>query len=257
MRLFDTHAHIGLIYDDKIERMLVVRTAYTKGVEAILSVTNNLVDFNNVYNDLKNEKSVYFAAGVSPLDVANAPSDWREKLESAAKLNKVIAIAETGLDWAKGMSTKEEQTRFFIHHIRLANKLGKTLIIHNRDAGKDIMRVLRETDVKTNMVFHCYSENLAFAESAADLPVYFSFAGNLTYRTVKDLHETVAALPANRILIESEAPFMVPSLYKGKRNKPQYLSETLKAVAYYQNKSEEEMAEILWENSLTAFNLSI
>ena len=95
MRLFDTHAHIGLIYDDKIERMLVVRTAYTKGVEAILSVTNNLVDFNNVYNDLKNEKSVYFAAGVSPLDVANAPSDWREKLESAAKLNKVIAIGET------------------------------------------------------------------------------------------------------------------------------------------------------------------
>ena len=257
MRLFDTHAHIGLIHTDKIERMLVVRTAFTKGVEGILSVTNNLSDFENVYSELKNEPSLYFAAGISPLEVSNTKGDWKEKLEKCATLDKVVAIGETGLDYAKGLSSKEEQAEFFTYHIRLANRLGKTLVIHNREAGKDVLKVLKDTDVKTNLIFHCYSENLAFAESAADLPVYFSFAGNLTYRTVKDLHETVAALPSNRILIESEAPFMVPSLYKGKRNKPQYLPETLKAVAYYQNKSEEEMAEILWENSLNAFNLTI
>ena len=256
MRLFDTHAHLGLIFDDKIERMLVVRTAKTKGVEGILSVTNNLVDFKNVYSDLKNEPTVYFAAGISPLDVANVGPNWKEDLEKCASLDKVIAIGETGLDWTKGISSKEEQTAFFIHHIRLANKLGKTLVIHNRNAGKDVMKVIKETEVKTNMIFHCYSEDLAFAESAADLPIYFSFAGNLTYKTVKELHETVAQLPPERILIESESQFMVPSLYKGKRNKPQYLSETLKAVAYYQRKSEEEMAEILWENSLRAFNLA-
>lgn len=256
MKLFDTHAHLGLIHNDKIERMLTVRTAITKGVERILSITNNLNDFDEVYADLKNERAVYFAAGISPLDVANASNDWKERLEKCAQLDKVIAIGETGLDWAKGLSKKEEQTEFFIYHLRLANRLGKTLVVHNREAGKDVLKVLKDTEVKTNIIFHCFSENLTFAEMAADLPVYFSFAGNLTYRTGKDLHETVAHIPSNRILIESESPFMVPSAYRGRRNKPQYLSETLKAVAYYQNKSEEEMAEILWENSLKAFNLS-
>lgn len=255
MRFFDTHAHLGLIHSDKIERMLTVRTALAKGVDKILSVTNTLSDFNDIYSSLSGEKSVYFAVGISPLEVQNADYNSFTKLENLLNLEKVIAIGETGLDYSKNNINKDLQAEFFLNHIKIAEKYNKTLIVHNREAGRDVARILRDSNVKTNIIFHCYSENLAFAESVADLPIYFSFAGNLTYRTVRDLHETVSCLPPERILIESESPFMVPALYKGKRNKPQYISETIKTVAYYQNRDVEEMAEIVYNNSLNAFRL--
>ncbi|MDA3822185.1 MAG: TatD family hydrolase, partial [Bacteroidales bacterium] len=127
----------------------------------------------------------------------------------------------------------------------------------NREAGKDLLDILQTRLGEEGGIFHCYSEDWKFAQQALDLPIFFSFAGNITYKNVRHLHETIYNLPLDKILIESESPFMVPSLYKGKRNKPAYLEETAKAVASIKGLDFEETADVLYQNSLRAFHLPL
>jgi TatD DNase family protein len=143
----------------------------------------------------------------------------------------------------------------FINQLDIARTLQMPVVIHNREAGKDILDILRNRLSDAGGILHCYSEDWAYARQALELPLYFSFAGNITYKNVKHLHDTIANLPLDRILIESESPFMVPSAYKGKRNKPAYLVETAQAVADIRGISLEEASDALYRNSLCAFHL--
>lgn len=255
MKLFDTHAHLGLIQEEKLERLLVVQMARSKGVSKILSICNSLADFDEVYDDLKTETGVFHAVGVSPSEAGNPGANWADRVVKNASKDRIVAIGEIGLDYAKMSGSKNQQIELFLQQLEIAKKLSLPVVIHNREAGKDILEILRDKIPEKGAIFHCFSEDWAFAMKALDLPVYFSFAGNLTYKSVRDLHETCANLPADRILIESESPFMIPAVYKGKRNKPAYLIENAKAVAYFQDKPLEEMCEILYANSLKAFGL--
>jgi TatD DNase family protein len=142
-----------------------------------------------------------------------------------------------------------------ITQLGLATKYNLPVIIHNRDAGHDVLDVLRDRLPPRGGVLHCYSENAQYAKKALDLNLYFSFAGNLTYRNAKNLHETIGVLPLDRIMIESESPFMVPARYRGKRNMPKYLSETAYAMADLLGLSIEETSEHLWRNSNRFFGL--
>lgn len=255
MKLFDTHAHLGLIHEDQMEQLLVVQMAKHKNVEHIVSICNSLGDFEQVYANLKTATGVYHAVGVSPSEVTNPGLDWEHKIMTGAKLDRVIAIGEIGLDYYRMFGDKNRQIELFLRQLDIARQLDLPVIIHNREAGRDILDILKDKLPQAGGVLHCYSEDWAFAREALDLPLYFSFAGNITYKNVKNLHETVMRLPLDRILIESEAPFMVPAIYKGKRNKPAYLIETAKAVAALQDIPLEDATEALYQNSLRAFHL--
>ncbi|MCQ2398397.1 MAG: TatD family hydrolase [Sphaerochaetaceae bacterium] len=255
MRYFDTHCHVGLIHDDQLEQLLAVQYAKRAGVKHIISICNSLTDFDKIYSNLRSAREVYHAVGVSPSESGNQLIGWETKIPELVKLSRVVAIGETGLDYVKNFAPKATQVELFIKHLEIARKTDLPVIIHNREAGADILDILKTKIPDKGAVFHCYSEDWNFAKQALDLPVYFSFAGNITYRNIRKLTDTVMKLPPERILIESEAPFMVPARYSKRRNKPEYLPETAKVISLLKGIDEEEMTEILYKNSLKAFHL--
>ncbi|HOM24474.1 MAG TPA: TatD family hydrolase [Termitinemataceae bacterium] len=255
MQYFDTHAHIGLIYDDPIEQLIVIQEARQASVTRIVSICNSLHDFVQVYENLKSATNVYHAVGVSPSEVQNPGKNWIQTIEQSVRLPRVVAIGEIGLDYYRKFGDRKSQIELFITQLELAAKLDLPVIIHNREAGQDVLEILRDRLPPKGGVLHCYSEDAAYAEKALDLNVYFSFAGNLTYRNARNLHETVRVLPLDRILIESESPFMVPAEFRGKRNMPKYLPSTARYLATMLDMDEEELAAILWENSNRFFGL--
>ncbi|MCL1992345.1 MAG: TatD family hydrolase [Spirochaetes bacterium] len=255
MQYFDTHAHIGLIVDDPIERLIVVKEARQRSVTRIVSICNSLHDFVSVYEDLKSAENVYHAVGVSPSEVKNPGKDWPLIIEKYLKMPRVIALGEIGLDYHHKFGDKKSQIELFLAQLDLAKKLNVPVIVHNRESGDDVLEILRDHTPPKGGVLHCYSENAEYAKKALDLNLYFSFAGNLTYRNAKNLHETVKVLPLDRILIESDSPFMVPAEHRGKRNKPKYMPLTVSFMADMLRMEEEELAARLWENSNRFFGL--
>ena len=256
MNLFDTHAHIGLIHDDPIEQLIVTKEAKQADVKYIISICNNIKDFGAIYDNLTLADNVLYAVGLSPAEVDNLPSDWEEQIITNAAKAKVVAIGETGLDYYRKFGNKNAQIELFRRQLTLAEKLNKPVIVHNREAGEDIYNILKTNIPSKGAVLHCYSEDWNYAKKILDLNVMFSFAGNLTYKNARNLHETVRNLPEDRILLETEAPFMIPAVYRGKRNKPAYLKETLKFLAGFLNRDPEELADIIYKNSLHFFNIS-
>ncbi|MBO7639703.1 MAG: TatD family hydrolase [Treponema sp.] len=258
MQLFDTHAHIGLIYEDPIEQFRVIQKAKQAGVARILSINNGLVDFKKEYNILKSMKGIYHAVGVGPSEVKTPGRDWIAQIEEYDKLPNVVAIGETGLDYFKQFGDKRSQIELFITQLELAQKHELPVVIHNRSAGQDIFEILQDRLPEKGAIFHCYSEDADYAKKCLDagMNVYFSFAGNLTYRNARNLHETVMNVPLDRILIETESPFMVPTEYREKkRTMPSYLLSTAKFMADMLEIDLEKLADQLWKNRCKIFNL--
>jgi TatD DNase family protein len=256
MQFFDTHAHISLIHDDPIEQLLIAQEARREGVAGILSICNNIQDFFSTYENLKTASNVYFAIGVSPSEVQHPGRDWENKLLDGAYFDRVVAIGETGLDYNKKYGDKKSQIDLFIRQLELANQVGKPVVIHNREAGEDLIAILRDKIPAKGAILHCYSEDLEFAQQALELNTYISFAGNVTYRNARHLQATAAEIPLDRMLIESESPFMIPTQYRGKRNKPLYIHSTLEFIAELRGMEAEELADILYQNSLRVFGLA-
>ena len=258
MKFFDTHAHIGLIYDDPIEQLRVVQQAKQAGVTRIVSINNSLHDFKKVYANLKSFSGIYHAVGVAPSEVMTPGKDWIQTIEESLSLPNVVAVGETGLDYFKQFGDKRSQIELFITQLEIAQKHNLPVIIHNRDAGKDVFDVLKERIPAAGAILHCYSEDAQYAEKCLDagLNVYFSFAGNLTYRNARNLHETVLNIPHDRILIETESPFMIPAEYRErKRTMPAYLPSTARFLAEMLEVPLEELSVQLWQNSCRIFNI--
>ena len=256
MKSFDTHAHIGLIYDDPIEQLRVIQQAKQAGVQRIVSINNSLMDFQKVYQNLKSISGIYHAVGVAPSEVTNPGSDWISKIEKNLSLPNVVAVGETGLDYYKQFGDKRSQIELFITQLEIAQKYNLPVIIHNRDAGKDLYEILSERLPDKGAILHCYSEDEEFAKKCHDKNIWFSFAGNLTYRNARNLHNTVLNIPVERILIETESPFMIPSEFREKkRTMPAYLPATAKFLAEMLDMDLESLSDQLWKNSCKAFDL--
>lgn len=256
MQLFDTHAHIGLLQDDKMEQLLAVQFAKMKSVRHIVSICNSLSDFERTYANLESAESVFHAVGVSPTEVTNPGKNWEERVISHAQKKRVIAIGETGLDYYHMFGgDKTLQIELMLKHLEIAKHLDLPIIIHNRSAGEDLLPILSTKLPPKGGILHCYGEDWTFAKRALQLPLTFSFAGNVTFRSSRALQEVAMRLPLERIVIESEAPFMTPYAYKGERNKLHYIIETAKTLAQLRHISLEELCENLYANSLRAFAL--
>ncbi len=256
MQYFDTHAHIGLIFDDPIDQLLVCQQAKQAGVTRLISICNSLIDFAQVYENLKTAEHVYHAVGVSPSEVTTPGKDWRHRIDEGVKLPRVVAIGEIGLDYHHKFGDRKSQIELFIEQLEIAARYDLPVIIHNREAGKDVLDVLKDRLPPAGGVLHCYSEDAEYAMRAMDLNLYFSFAGNLTYRNARNLHDTVRVLPLERILVESEAPFMVPAEYRGKRNKPEYLPSTVDFLAELLDIAVEDVAQATFDNASRFFKLA-
>ena len=263
MQFFDTHAHIGLIDSDPIKQIGFIQQAKRAGVTRIISINNSLIDFKKEYALLKSQRGIYHAVGVGPSEVESPGKDWTKTVEESAALANVVAIGETGLDYFKQYGDKRRQIELFIAQLEIAQKVNLPVIIHNRSAGSDIFEILQGRLPSKGAIFHCYSENASYAQKCLDagMNVYFSFAGNLTYRNARNLHETVLALPLDRILLETESPFMPPASYANspnkqeRRTKPAYLLATARFLSEMLDVNLEDLAAQLWSNSCRAFGL--
>ena len=256
MKLFDTHAHIGLITEDPIDQLIITQEAKQSGIAHILSICNNLADFFQVYQNLSTASHIYHSIGVSPSEVLHPGKDWEIKIEKGIELDRIVAIGEIGLDYYRKFGNKDAQIELFIRQLELSQQYDLPVVIHNREAGRDVLEILKDKLPPKGGVLHCYSENWDFAREALELNLYISFAGNVTYRNARNLHETVRNMPLDRMLIESESPFMVPSVYRGKRNKPAYLQATAEFIAEIREEELETVCSALYENSLRFFGLN-
>ena len=214
------------------------------------------MDFPKVYNSLKSVQGLYHAVGVAPSEVTNPGPDYAATIEKYLELPNVVAVGETGLDYYKQFGDKRSQIELFITQLEIAQKHNLPVIIHNRDAGRDVYDVLTERLPDSGAILHCYSEDAEYAQKCLDKNIWFSFAGNLTYRNARNLHETVMNIPVDRILIETESPFMIPAEYREKkRTMPAYLPSTANFLAEMLDMDLEELSEQLWKNSCKAFKL--
>jgi len=255
MKFFDTHAHIGLIDEDPIEQLIIAQEAKQENVEHIISICNNLYDFFQVYDNLSTATHIYHAVGVSPSEVETPGNEWQSKIEKGIKMDRVVAIGEIGLDYYRKFGNKDSQIELFIEQLEMAERLDKPVIIHNREAGEDVLEILQEKLPSKGGVLHCYSEDYEYAQKALNLNLYISFAGNVTYKNARKLQETAKNIPLDRMLIESESPFMVPAEYRGKRNRPSYIHSTAAFISELREEPVEKVTETLYQNSLNFFGV--
>lgn len=255
MQIFDSHAHLGLISEDQIEQLYAVKEASHKGVVKIVSINGSPHSFRSVYENLRTTTNVYHAVGIAPSEVTRQESGWEEEIMSLAKQERVVAIGETGLDYFRKFGSKKEQIELFIKQLEIAKQVDLPVVIHNRGSGNDVIKILRQRIPPKGAVLHCYSEDWQFAQSVFDLPIYISFAGNVTYKNARNLHETAALMPLDKMLVESESPFMSPAAYRGKRNRPSYLTEVISFIAELRDEKIETIAEVIYKNTCTFFNV--
>ncbi len=255
MRLVDTHCHLALLNEDPVTQTKAIDEAKRNGVSVIINISTNLMDFFSSYKNTKNIPNIFHTIGLSPSEVNSNNRDWVAKLEEGLSYEKVVGVGEIGLDYHHQYGDRNAQIELFIKQLDIASDHNLPVVIHNRLAGNDMRDILRS---KKNVrgIMHCFSEGIDFAKDMIELGFYISFAGNLTYRNAKNLHDVAKALPLESLLIETDSPFLTPHSQRGQRNKPSNLVETAKFLASLRGMNIEELSEILFQNSLKAFNIT-
>jgi TatD DNase family protein len=245
----DSHCHLDkLDYQDlhtSVED--VINKAKEANVEQLLSVGVTLDSFENMLEMISPFDNVHASCGVHPLDVE---SDFDfERMRRYASDDKVVAIGETGLDYHYQPETAELQQERFKQHVELAVELNKPLIIHTRNAREDTLAILRDGGAeKCGGVIHCFTEDQAFADAAMELGFYISISGIVTFRQATELKEVVKNIPLDRLLIETDSPYLAPVPYRGKQNQPAYVVEVAAYIAQLKGVSMKEVALKTTEN---------
>lgn len=256
LKLFDTHAHLDdRKYDQDREEML--QRAREAGVERIVNVGYDLSSSRRSLALAEKYDFIYAAVGIHPHDAAVVNGEtWDQLLELAAH-PKVVALGEMGLDYYRDLSPRPVQQVVFAHQMELAQQVGKPVIIHDRDAHADLLAMVKESRIgeKTGGVFHCFSGSWEMAKDCLDLGFYISIAGPVTFHNARKLTEVAAKVPLERLLIETDAPYLTPEPYRGKRNESAYVAWVLRKIAELRQMDPEELAVRTFDNGCQLFRI--
>jgi TatD DNase family protein len=261
--LVDTHAHLDFSKFDA-DRPAVIERARTAGVAAIVNVGTDLQSSQRAVSLAEEYEALYAAVGMHPHDAKRLDGAALAGLRELAQKAKVVAIGEIGLDYYRNLSPPEVQRRAFQAQLAWAARLGKPVIIHDRDAHEDIMKALsewaEELDSSTLAgrlgVLHTFSGNLSMAQKAINLGFYISISGPVTYRNAGQLPDIVRALPLNRLLVETDCPFLAPEPHRGKRNEPAFARLVAERIAELKGITFEELAQATTANARRLFELA-
>ncbi|MBE0619290.1 MAG: TatD family hydrolase [Burkholderiales bacterium] len=253
--LVDSHCHID--FEDYAGRMPQILEGMARNqVTHALCVSVNLTDFPRVLALAEGHAQLFASVGVHPdqaEDARLAVSD----LVKRAQHPKIVAIGETGLDYYRLEGDLEWQRTRFRTHIRAARECGKPLIIHTRDAGEDTLRVLREEHAdEVGGVMHCFTETLEFAQAAMDLDFYISFSGIVTFKNALAIKEVAKAVPMERLLVETDSPYLAPVPHRGKTNEPAWVRHVAEEIARLREVPLEQVAEATTSNFFSLFKPS-
>lgn len=259
--MVDTHCHLNFdSYNE--DRAAVIESAKKAGVTRIIIPAVDMETCEEAIALAEQHEGIYAAVGVHPNSTADFDANMIERLRAWSKAKRVISIGEIGLDYYWDKSPKAKQFEAFEAQLALATELQLPVIIHNREADADVMAILENwvKSVPENMqarlgVLHSFSSSLAIAEKALDLGFYLGFTGPITFKKADDLRSVAQRVPLNRLLVETDAPFLTPEPYRGKRNSPAYIPYIVDRIAALHGISSAELASITTENALRLFAL--
>jgi len=227
--LVDSHCHLDFP-DFAAERDAIVARARSAGVETMLTIGTRLDEFAAVRAIAEAHNEIWCSVGVHPHEAKDYAALTRQQLVALAAHPKVVGIGETGLDFHYDLSPREIQERVFRTHIAASRETGLPLIIHAREADREVAGILGEERPPPG-VMHCFSSGRPLAEAALALGFYISISGIVTFRNAEELRAIVRDVPLDRLLVETDAPYLAPVPYRGKRNEPAYVAVTAAAVA--------------------------
>jgi len=229
--LIDTHIHLDDTRFDA-DRDAVLTRARETGIEAFVTIGCDLATSQAAVRLADQHPSVYASIGVHPHEVRHISDGWYDEFRRLAQMKKVVAYGEIGLDYHYNHSSPKEQRDRFREQIQLARELGLPVIIHTRDAQEDTVKILREEQASdVGGVLHCFSGDARLAKDTLDLGFYLSFSGILTFQNATTLREIAKTVPPDRLLIETDCPYLSPVPYRGKRNEPAYVEHVAKQLA--------------------------
>ncbi len=250
--IFDTHAH----YDDeafKDDLEEVLQKARAAGVGRILNCSSSMESSGKTLELVGKYDFIYGAVGVHPQDAGEVTGNIN-KIGDMLKRDKIAAVGEIGLDYYYEGYDREMQLRAFREQMDLAEQLDMPVVIHDRDAHEDTLRVIKEfKDVKG--VLHCYSGSLEFAKEVLKLDYYLGFTGVVTFKNAKKAVEVAGGIPIDRLLVETDCPYMAPTPYRGKRNDSSYLIHIIEKIAEIRGVEKEYLTRVTFENGSRLFNI--
>lgn len=255
MKLFDAHCHLD---DNKFsrDRDQVLRDAQKGGVQAILNPGADMESSANALALAKEHSWIYAAVGVHPHDVKTMDEDSLLTLELMARHPKVRAIGEIGLDYYRNLSPREDQQYWFRRQIQLAHKLGLPIVIHDRDANGDVYNILCEENAFVlGVQMHSYSGSAELARQYVKKGAYISISGPVTYSNASVKREVVQAVPIERLLIETDAPYLTPEPFRGQRNEPLRVALVCQKIAELKGLTPDEVAEVTFANACRLFRI--
>lgn len=253
--LFDTHAHYNdEQFCDDIDEVL--SSMQENNVGLVMVPASKMSEMDEIIALCEKYPFVYGAAGVHPGSISDIGDDTIELIKKAAKHEKIKAVGEIGLDYYYGSDTKEEQKLWLGRQVDVANELKLPVIIHDREAHGDSIDVLRAHNVRDcGGVFHCYSGSVEMAKTILDWGMYIAFGGSLTFKNAKMPREVAKYVPIDRIVIETDSPYLAPVPMRGKRNSSLYIHYVAELLAEIKGISVAEVERITFENGKKLFNI--
>ena len=253
MEFFDSHAHYN---DEKFEqdRKEIINNIYKEEIKRVICVGYNLEQSQKALDFSKEFHFMYATCGISPNDIEDFVENNLEKIEEIGKEQKIVAIGEIGLDYYWNKENKEKQKELFIKQIEIANRLEKPIVIHTRDAAIDTIEILKQYPVKKKGIFHCCPLNQELIKEGLKLGYYISFSGNITFKNAKS-EPCVSLVPLDKILIETDSPYLSPEPFRGKRNDSRNVKLVAQKIADIKGISLEEVAKITYENASKIYQI--
>ncbi len=253
--LVDSHCHLDFP-DFEAELDDIVRRAGEAGIDRMVTISTRVKQFDRVRAVAERFESVFCSVGTHPHNADEELDIFSDDLVRLSDHPKVVAIGEAGLDYHYDNSPREAQVEGLRRHIAAARETGLPLVIHSRDADDDMAEILTEETGKGAFpaVLHCFSSGRGLAETGIRLGHYVSFSGILTFNRAEELRDIAADMPADRILVETDAPYLAPTPFRGKRNEPSFVQHTARILAETRNVSEAEIAEQTSENFFRLFS---
>ena len=254
MELLDSHAHYN---DEKFDddRDTIIKEAYNSGITTIINAGYSLESSKKAIEIANQYEFMYATVGVSPNDIEDLKGNYIEDIEELAKSHKGVAIGEIGLDYYWNKENKEKQKEIFMEQIKLANKLELPIVIHTREAVMDTIDILKKIECKKRGVFHCCPLNRELVKEALKLGFYISFAGPVTFKNSKNAEEIVNLVPIEKILIETDSPYLSPEPVRGRRNDSQNVKYIAQKIADIKGLTIEEVAKQMHKNIEKIFNM--
>ena len=250
-KLIDTHAHIDML--DDMEG--AINEAFSSGIEKIIVPCAYPKDIDKIYEIATKYDNIYGMLGVHPSEVKDWDDSIIDKIKEYSKSEKIVAIGEIGLDYYWDKSFNDLQKEIFIKQIKLANELNLPIDIHDREAHKDTFDILKEHNKKSTVILHCFSGSVEFAKECIKEGWYLALGGVVTFKNAIKMKEVAKEIPLDKLLVETDCPYLTPVPYRGKENRPAYVKYVAEEIAKIKEITFDEVAKTTSQNAKRIFGL--